>query len=118
MNISSHRDLVVWHKAMSLAEQVYRLTSAFPRHELYGLTSHMTRAAVSVPATISEGYYRSTREYLHFLSIAKGSVIKVETLLLIAVRLNYLREADVQPVCDLVVEISKMLTAIHTKLSG
>jgi len=72
--IGSHRDLVVWQKAMDLTVEVYRLARRFPKDETYRLISQLTRAAASVPANIAEGHARSTaRDYAHFVSIAKGS---------------------------------------------
>ena len=86
----SHRDLKVWSEALDLTEVIYRLTSTFPRHEQYGLTSQLCRAAVSVPANIAEGCARSgTKELLHFLSIVQGSLSEVDTLLEVASRLGY-----------------------------
>ena len=86
---ASHRDLVVWHKAMDVAVHVYRLTDRFPRNEMYRLTSQLTRAAASVPANIAEGNGRgSRRDYAHFLSIAKGSLNETETFLFLAIRLG------------------------------
>ena len=95
MGIDSHRDLLVWQKAMDLVELVYSITNLFPTSETYRLTAQLTRAAVSVPANIAEGYGRaSTRDYAHFLSIAKGSLMETETLLMLAVRLKYLTDSS------------------------
>ncbi len=75
MGVKSYRDLRVWQAGMDLAERVYRLTEAFPRHETYGLAGQVQRAAVSVPSNIAEGHAREhTREYLHHLSMAQGSL--------------------------------------------
>ncbi len=116
-SIQSHRDLVVWQKAMDLAVMVYRLTQRFPKNETYGLASQLTRAVASVPANIAEGSARGSRkDYANFLAIAKGSLMEAETFLTLAVRLEYLREADAQPALALMVEISKMLTALRAKL--
>ena len=114
--LASHRELIVWQKAISLAEQAYGLARSLPRHERYGLTSQLTRASVSVATNIAKGYYRSSREYCHFLAIAKGSVMEMETLLLIACRLEYLSEAETHATLELIIEISKMLTAIRARL--
>ncbi len=115
--VSSHRELVVWQKAMDMVVQVYQLASHFPSSENYRLVSQITRAAASVPANIAEGNGRGTsREYAHFLAIAKGSLMETETFLMLAVRLNYLSDADAQPTLTLVTEISKMLTALRTRM--
>jgi four helix bundle protein len=116
--IRSHRDLEVWRKAMELTVQIYALTKQFPREEMYRLTSQITRAVVSVPANIAEGHPRGSREYAHFLSISKGSLMEVETLLMIAVRLGYRSEAECEPSFSLITEISKMLTAIIARLKS
>ena len=80
MEIKSYRDLRVWQAGMDLVVRVYRLTQGFPTHELYGLTSQMRRAAVSIPSNIAEGHTReSSKEYLHHLSIAQGSLAELET---------------------------------------
>jgi four helix bundle protein len=115
--IESHRDLIVWQKAMDLAEQVYRLTAFFPRTETYGLASQLTRAAASVPANIAEGHSRGTRkDYAAFLAIAKGSLMESETFVMLATRLRYISENDAAPVLSLITEISKMLTALRGRL--
>ncbi|MFV9505811.1 MAG: four helix bundle protein [Oscillochloridaceae bacterium umkhey_bin13] len=89
MAIQSYRDLLVWQKSMDLVTEIYQLTRQFPHEELFGLTSQTRRAAVSIPANIAEGYGRIHRkEYLHHLSIARGSLMEVETHLQIAVRLT------------------------------
>ncbi|HEY0015008.1 MAG TPA: four helix bundle protein [Longimicrobium sp.] len=117
MRITSHRELVVWQKAMDLTVQVYGLSSRFPVDERYRLTSQITRAAASVPANIAEGHARSTaKEYAHFLSIAKGSLMETETFLMLAVRLNYLSENQVAASLHLVTEVSKMLTRLRMRL--
>jgi four helix bundle protein len=115
--IESHRDLLVWQKAMDLTVQIYGLASLFPQTEIYRLTSQITRAASSVPANIAEGHARGTRnDYAHFLAIAKGSLMETETFLMIAVRLSCVKESQANPPLSLITEISKMLTAIRTKL--
>ena len=117
--IESHRDLIVWQKAMDLSVQIYRLTSCFPSAEIYRLMSQITRSAVSVPANIAEGHARGTaREYAHFLAIAKGSLMETETLLMLAVRLNYASEAEATSTLALIVEISKMLTILRNRVLG
>src|SRR6266478_3994026 len=88
--VSHFRGLRVWQGAMDLVEAVYRLSEAFPKTEIYGLTAQVRRAAVSVPSNIAEGHTRaSTKEYLNHLSIAQASLAEIETQLEIAQRLNY-----------------------------
>ena len=93
----SYRDLIAWQKAMDLVTAIYRATAGFPRDEIYGLTSQLRRAAVSIPSNIAEGQGRqSTREFIHFLSIAYGSLNEAQTQILIAERLKYLNDSDCQ----------------------
>jgi len=95
--IKSYHDLELWKKSMDLAVNIYNLTSGFPQSELYGLTSQMRRAAVSIPSNVAEGSSRSsTKELLQFLNISNGSLSEIETQLEIALRLNYLKPNDIQ----------------------
>jgi four helix bundle protein len=88
--VKSFRDLEVWQIGLDLVETVYRLTAHFPKSELFGLTAQMRRAAVSIPSNIAEGQARSSsKEFLHFLSYALGSLAELETQLELAVRLQY-----------------------------
>jgi four helix bundle protein len=83
--VRSFRDLTVWQKSIQMAVAVYRLTQDFPREELYGLTSQMRRAAVSIPSNIAEGHGRlGTNEYRQFLGVARGSNFELQTQLEIA----------------------------------
>ncbi|MDB5887652.1 MAG: hypothetical protein JWM03_524 [Rhodocyclales bacterium] len=85
-----HRDLLVWQHAIALVTAVYRITATFPDSERFGLTAQMRRAAVSVPSNIAEGVARNTtREYLHFLGIARGSLSELDTQFVIAAELAY-----------------------------
>lgn len=113
----SHRDLIVWQKAMDLTVLVYKHCKRFPPCETYGLNFQITRAAASVPANIAEGNGRgAAKDYARFLGIAKGSLMETETYLSLAVRLEYLQEDDVAEAMGLIVEISKMLTVMRAKL--
>lgn len=117
--VSSHRKLIVWQKSMELVESVYRISQAFPVSEQYGLTSQIRRSTISVPANIAEGSARgSAKDYSNFLAIAKGSLMETETLLVIAVRLGYLKAKDAESAMGLIAEVSKMLTAIRAKLQS
>lgn len=114
---SSHRRLIVWQKSMELVERVYHISASFPKTEQYGLTSQIRRAAVSVPANIAEGSARgSAKDYSNFLAIAKGSLMETETLLMVGIRLDYLKETDTTAAMGLITEVSKMLTAMRAKL--
>ena len=88
--MANFRDLDVWHLGVELAETVYRVTARFPKSELLALSSQMRRAAVSIPSNIAEGRARdSTREFLHFLAISRGSLAELDTQLELAIRLDY-----------------------------
>ena len=87
MASKNYRDLIAWHKAVDLVEELYKLTRDFPKEEAYALTSQMRRAAVSIPSNIAEGEgRRSGNEFGHFLSIAHGSLRELETQIMIARR--------------------------------
>ena len=118
MQIKTYKELIVWQKAMDLAEAIHRLSKLFPKEELYGLTSQLRRAAVSVPSNIAEGQARqSTAEFRNFLSIAQGSLAEVETQLLLALRFEYLTQPQAASALALREEISKMLFALRSKLA-
>ncbi|BCL60073.1 hypothetical protein DGMP_07660 [Desulfomarina profundi] len=87
-----HYKLLVWQEAMELVTDIYAITENFPSEEMYGLTSQLRRAAVSVPSNIAEGAGReSKKEFLHYLSVARGSLSEVDTQLLLAQKLRYCR---------------------------
>jgi len=91
----AHRDLKAWQQAMGLVTAIYSATSSFPAQEKFGLASQLQRAAVSVPANIAEGFARNgTKELLHFLGIAAGSLTELDTLIELAARLGYLNNAE------------------------
>src|SRR5713226_9647666 len=93
--LKSYRDLLVWQKAIELAILIYRLSEGFPRTEIYGLTSQIRRASVSVPSNIAEGYGRGSRkEYLQFLLVSQGSLKELETQTILSQRLNYATTAQ------------------------
>ena len=96
--IQSHRDLLVWQKGMDLVVTVYAVSKQFPVEERYGLIQQATRAAVAVPANLAEGHARGTRrDYAHFVSIARGSLMEVETYVMIVERLGL---ADQKSIAD------------------
>lgn len=116
--VTSHKDLLVWQRSMDLVETVYRLTASLPPAEQWGLISQMRRAVVSVPSNIAEGYGRqATGEYRHHILIARGSLLELETQLLLARRLKYLQATDSDPILKEIDEISRMLATLVSKLS-
>ncbi len=119
MSVQSYRDLVVWQKAMILVEGVYRATYGWPREELFGLTSQVRRATVSVPANIAEGQGRSAlKEYLHHLAIANGSLFETETHLLIAQRLLYTDGSICSTLLEQTSEVGRLLRGLINSLSS
>jgi four helix bundle protein len=96
-----HHDLQAWQVGMRLAREAYLHTSRFPREELYGLTNQIRRSAVSIPSNIAEGAARSgTKEFLHYLSIARGSMSELETQLLLARDLGFLGEQPLSTISE------------------
>ena len=115
--IETFKDLVVWQEAMNLVEMIYLQTRKFPKEEMFGLTSQIRRAAISIPANIAEGNGRKSRkEYLQFLSIANGSLREMETHLLIAERLNFLPKDSSKQLQTQVQSVGRLLTALRKKL--
>lgn len=108
--IRSYRDLVVWQRAMELAECCYRVTAMLPQNELYGLSSQIRRSAVSVPANIAEEHGRLHRkDYLRYLSIARGSLSELQTLLALSSRLHPIDTAAAYAVAD---QTARMLNTL------
>jgi len=119
MPIQSYRDLEVWKRSIDLVYFLYLVTRAFPADERFGLVSQIRRSAVSVPANIAEGYGRTHRgDYLHHLSIARGSLLEVETHLTIAVRLAFVSGEQVQAVWHTSSEVGKMLRSMIASLQS
>jgi len=113
-------ELVVWKKAIELTTCIYRLTQSFPKSEMYGLTSQMRRASVSIASNIAEGRGRlSTSEFRQFLSISQGSTFELKTQLLVAKNLGLANQAVIDHADQLSDEVSKMLRAfihaLHSK---
>jgi four helix bundle protein len=119
MGVASYRDLTVWRRAMELAEESYRLARLLPKAEEYRLTSQLVRAVVSVPANIAEGHARAgRREFLHFLSIAGGSLAETETLLLLTARVGYIPDSEIQNALSLAEEIGRMMSSLRKRLKA
>lgn len=112
----SYRDLKVWQNSMTLVEGCYRLTQGFPKEEVYGLSSQLRRAAVSIPANIAEGYGRGSRPtYLHFLKIAQGSLKELETHLLLSHRLGFVSNLLSELLLDQCDQLGRMLGTMIRK---
>ncbi len=109
------RDLSAWQKAMELVTEVYRVTRSFPKDEMYGLTSQVRRASVSVPSNIAEGYGRNSRNELHhFLGQAQGSLAEVETQIEIAKNLGYVVPECASELQSKVAELARMVTGLRS----
>ncbi len=119
MGLRSYRDLIAWQKAMDLVEQAHRVTRNWPSDERYELTSQVRRAVVSVPANIAEGQGRSgSKELLHHLSIANGSLHEAETHLLIAKRLDYLDGQTCDELLRQTAEVGRLLYGLRRSITS
>jgi four helix bundle protein len=115
--IRTFKDLVVWQKAFDLSVEIYRISSEFPKHELYGLSSELRKTSRSIVYNIAEGHKRgSTIEYIRFLRISAGSAAELESQVLLATRLGYFRENTVQRIPEMLAEITRMLDSLISSL--
>lgn len=115
----SYKDLIAWRKAMDLVTQIYRVTRTFPREEMYGLTNQLRRAAVSVPSNIAEGQaHFSKKEFHHFLSHARGSLVEIETQLTIAENLEYLSPQQTRPLLNQAAELGRVLNGLIASIKS
>ena len=113
----NYRDLIAWQKAMDLVDAIYQATRTFPKEELYGLTNQIRRASVSIPSNIAEGQGRRTQaEFLHFLSIAHGSVRELETQISIARRQSYMTIEQEQAILKLAGEAGRLIRGLMNSL--
>jgi four helix bundle protein len=121
--MKTHKDLEVWKGSMTMLTQVYQQTSGFPKSEMFGLTDQIRRAAVSVPANISEGSARnSAKEFKYFSRVSFGSLAELETLLIIATNLGYLSPERFQvllvKIKILTVQLSNLIKALDRKIQA
>jgi four helix bundle protein len=115
--VKNYSELIAWQRAMDLVTEVYKATKNAPKEELYGLTSQLRRAAVSIPSNIAEGQGRkSTGEFLHHLSIAHGSLREVETQVLIGERLGYFQQRESQQIMKLTAEVGRLINGLYNSL--
>ncbi len=120
MPVKKYQELIAWQKAIALVTDVYEATRTFPRDEIYGLTSQLRRAAVSIPSNIAEGQGRaSSGEFLQFLCHARGSLFEVETQIIVANNLGYLsdeeRDALVEKISELGRILNGLITSVHAR---
>ena len=109
--------LEVWQRSISFVSAIYAITATFPREEIYGLTSQIRRASVSIPSNIAEGRAnRTTKEYLRFVAIASGSAAELETQLVISHNLNFLSQENFNHLNDELQVLARMLSAMYSAL--
>lgn len=115
--MKTHKDLLVWQKAIDFVTEIYKFTSDFTSHEMYGLTSQLRRASISIPSNMAEGAARnSDKEFVRFLYIARASASEAETQLIISENLGYL-PTNTSTLKEGLLSISKMLTALIHKIN-
>jgi four helix bundle protein len=113
----SHRRLVLWQKSVRLAVEINRVSRRLPKHELFGLAAQMNRAAISIPSNVAEGAARhTTRDYIRFLYIARGSSAEIDTQLLLAEELGYVTSDELAPALAISDEVGRLLNAVITAL--
>ncbi len=118
MAASNYQQLRVWQNGMELVRRVYRLTCSFPKHEMFGLSSQVRRAAISIPANIAEGHTRGTpKEFLRYITIAHGSLAELETMFLLARDLRYLDGENFDQLVNLCDNTGRMLGALRRTLA-
>ncbi|MGL6222701.1 MAG: four helix bundle protein [Steroidobacteraceae bacterium] len=114
----SHKDLILWQKALDLAVLAHHACNFMPRSETYGLAAQLRRAATSIPSNIAEGYARrSVKEYVYFLHVARGSMAELETQLLLAQRVGYLPDSEATDLQGRIGEVGRILNAVVAGLN-
>ncbi|MBN1621855.1 MAG: four helix bundle protein [Endomicrobiales bacterium] len=114
--INSFKQLKVWQQGIELVKDIYKISKAFPKEELFGLTSQIKRASISVPSNIAEGFKRNNRnEFAQFLRIALGSLGEVETQIIIAKELNFITKEESEEILKKIDILHKMLIALFNK---
>ena len=119
-SIKSYKDLLIWQKGIEIVTDLYQLVENFPKEEQYALTSQLKRAAVLIPSNIAEGYGRnSTQSYIHFVSISRGSLFELETQLLVAQKLKFIKnETLFSNIMNQITEETKMINSFINKLES
>ena len=119
MKTSDYKELQVWQKAMDLVVEIYKISKLLPKEETYGISDQIRRAAVSIPSNIAEGQSRnSAKEFIQFLSIARGSLAELETQLLICTKVNMLSEDNIAEAQNITTEVGKMIKGLMNKLNS
>jgi len=113
MTLQTHKDLEVWQESIKLVSAVYETTSGFPKEEVYSLTAQIKKAVISIPSNIAEGAARnSNREYIQFLYVALGSAAELDTQLIIARNINFIKDEKYNEIKETLERISKMLSGL------
>jgi four helix bundle protein len=119
MGVQSYRELVAWQKAMDLVTEIYRCTTSFPANEIYGITRQMRRAAVSIPSNIAEGQGKvMTGEFKQSLGHARGSLLELETQIVISRRLNLLDDTASEKLLQITAEVGRVLNGLISSLNS
>jgi four helix bundle protein len=119
LKIKNYQELNIWKRSVEMAIEIYNTSKNFPKEELYGLTSQIRRASVSIPSNIAEGFNRyHNKEFRQFLYISLGSCAEVETQLFIAQRLNYVDQEKASKLIKELGEIGKMINSLIKKING
>lgn len=117
MKVKDYKDLKVWQKGIEIADGIYTVTDSFPTSELYGLTSQMRRASVSISSNIAEGFVRNhSKEYKQFLYISLGSCAELDTQLIIANKRNYITTSKMEKLAEDINHESRMLMSLINKI--
>jgi len=112
------KELKMWQRGIEIVKDIYALTKKFPKEELYGLTSQMRRSSISIPSNIAEGFKRShNKEYKQFLYITQGSLAELETQLIIAKELGYIKDSELSYIAEKIDHEAKMVASYVNKLT-
>ena len=118
-SIKSHRDLIAWQKAMNLTVEIYQTTKAFPKEELFGLTSQIRRASASIAANIAEGQGRRlSGEFRQFLGNARGSLLELDTHIELAFRVGYITEQQHNNLQEKINEVGRILNGLMRSITS
>jgi len=117
--IKDFKDLIAWQLARKLVKEIYSLSKVFPNEELYCLTNQMRKAAISVPSNIAEGFSRrGSKDYANFLSIALGSLLELETQVILSMDLEYIKQAECDSIMLRIVELKKVLYGLRKSIQS
>jgi len=117
--IKSYHDLEIWQRGRKLVSVIYHLTASFPKSEVYGISSQLQRAAISIPLNIAEGWGRETsKSFLQFLRNSRGSLFELDTLLLIAYDLKYITDDQLKSINQEIAELGRMMNAFIKKINA